>query len=148
MGVVAGGVAGFSGSRRGVSSFQRAALMELLVSLAPKMGRHGDCVGSDAEFHGLCVALGVPVVVHPPSDDRLRAWCGPRGVVEVRRPRPFLVRDADIVKGSGYLLATPDGPERRVGSGTWATIRFACERGMPVFVLYPDGRVDTRGGGG
>lgn len=143
--VDAGGVAGFSGSRRGVSAFQRAVLMELLTTLTPSLGRHGDCVGSDEEFHGLCVGLGVPVVLHPPSDDRLRAWCGPRGVVEVRRPRPYLVRDADIAGASDYLLATPDGPERRAGSGTWWTVRCACELGKPVFVVFPDGRVDSRG---
>jgi hypothetical protein len=139
-----GRVAGFTGPRDGLTSFQRVNLLGLLVELRPREARHGDCVGADAEMHLLCAALGVRVRIHPPDVDRHRAFCHffvPGCVDEVCDPKPYLVRDHDIVDNSDYLVATPKGAEV-VRSGTWATVRYARELRLPVFLLHPDGRVD------
>jgi hypothetical protein len=138
-------VAGFTGTRVGLTSFQRVNLLGLLVELRPCEARHGDCVGSDAEMHMLCVGLRVPVVIHPPDVDVHRAFCFSLSkglmVKEVREPKPYLVRDYDITVESDYLIATPKGPKTQ-RSGTWATVGYARDLGVPVFLLYPDGRVD------
>lgn len=144
-----GRVAGFTGTRRGLTSFQRANLMSLLVELAPRAAHHGDCAGADVEMHLLCVGLQIPVFIHPPDDPRFRGHChflgDGRMVEKVFEEKPYLVRDRDIVVASDYLVACVKGPwERR--SGTWTTVGYAEAAGIPVFLLHPDGRVDRAGG--
>lgn len=142
-----GEVAGFTGSREGLTSFQRGNLLGLLSELRPRVLHHGDCVGADVEAHLFCVALRVRVRIHPPADDRLRAFCSfiGSGVEMIEDAKPYLVRNRDIVDECDYLIGCPGGVEVR-RSGSWATIRYARELGKPVFVLYPDGRVDSPGG--
>jgi predicted Rossmann fold nucleotide-binding protein DprA/Smf involved in DNA uptake len=145
-----GRVAGFSGTREGLTSFQRGNLLGLLVELRPRVLHHGDCVGADTEAHLFCIALRTRVRIHPPEDDRLRAWCSFVGsgllVEMIYDAKPYLVRNRDIVDESDYLIGCPKGPEAVVGSGSWATIRYAREVGRPVFVLWPDGKVDSPSG--
>jgi hypothetical protein len=137
--------AGFTGTRRGITSFQRANLMSLLCLLLPQALHHGDCVGADAEAHGLCRAAGVPVVVHPPADGRFRAFCDPPPGGVLRPARPYLARNRDIVAESAYLIAVPQGerPASSIGSGTWTTVGYAERAGMGVVILHPDGRIQV-----
>lgn len=140
-------VAGFTGTRHGLSSFQRQNLGRLLMTAAPRRGHHGDCLGADAEFHMLCEALGIPVTVHPPDSEKLRAFCSGEVVLP---PLPYLVRDLDIVVSSDYLIACPADYSRQRGSGTWATVAYARRYDIPVWLLFPDGtiRVDRDGASG
>ena len=82
---------------------------------------HGDCIGWDQQCHDICAAHGIKTVAHPPNDQRYRAGCA----ADVILPeKPYLERNKDIVRASGFLIAAPDGPER-LRSGTWSTVRYA-----------------------
>lgn len=133
--------AGFTGTRSGLSAFQRLALLEFLAEYQPLELHHGDCVGADAEAHLLCKALQIPVVIHPPDVDKYRAFCDSAG--QVRNPKPYLDRNKDIVAESGFLVACPREEREQWRSGTWMTVRWARRVGRPVVLLFPDGRVDN-----
>jgi hypothetical protein len=138
---------GFSGPRGGMNQIQIQNLYTYLAQVAllndhdPDVqgieGRHGDCLGSDIAFHVLVTALRWRTVIHPPANDRYRAFC--KGD-EIRPPKPYLTRDWDIALETGELLATPDCPPRR-GSGTWTTISYAIQLGRPVKMFFPDGTI-------
>lgn len=99
---------------------------------------HGDCVGGDAEAHAIAVSLGYASRGHPPQADSMRAHCWP--MVEVAEPKPYLARNHDLVDVSHELLALPDSPlEKRRGSGTWATIRYARKIERALTIIWPDG---------
>jgi hypothetical protein len=100
---------------------------------------HGDCIGGDEEIHSLCLAHGVDVVIHPPKETTWRAFC--EGAVEVRDPLPYLDRDQEIVNESTVLIAAPDTAVEKLRSGTWATVRRARRKRIPVLLLLPDGDV-------
>lgn len=137
---------GFTGTRRGQTSEQRATLRPLLVYLFKKYSsvlRHGDCVDSDAHAHRIARKLGAFIDVHPPSDPKYRAWC--RGD-KVRPERPYIERNHIIVNTTRVLVATPEGPEQ-LRSGTWATIRYGMQLGRPVFIIWPDGSLEKRHNG-
>lgn len=100
--------------------------------------RDGEVYAVDPEID-LAHLTGLIVVGHPPLNESKRAhnkftsvWC---------EPRPFIVRNHDIVDLTDWLLATPKGDEV-VRSGTWATVRYARRIDHPVVIVYPDGSVE------
>jgi len=132
---------GFSGTQDGMSTKQKGGVWNILQTFQPKEVHHGDCVGSDEEFHYLCRVL-VPqpfIHVHPPSNPSKRAFCKGDFIYEVM---PYMERNDDIVFYSHALVATPKRSEVRIGSGTWATIRRARKKGIPIYIIYPDGRFE------
>jgi hypothetical protein len=131
---------GFTGTSRHVTPAAVERLREELRALGPGELHHGDCVEADAAAHDTAEALGWAIVVHPPSNARLRAFkAGPR--VMVREPRPYLERNRDVVEETSRLIACPEGFEEVRRSGTWATVRYARDRGRPVLIIWPDGSV-------
>lgn len=136
-------VVAFTGTRSGMTEAQQLMVLELLVELDAVSAHHGDCVGSDAEFHAICTDLAVPVTVHPPDNSKLRAWCEGR---HIEREKPYLVRNKDIVRSSTVLIATPKEnvePKPGRGQGTWSTIRFGRTL-VPVHVVFPNGKVNGK----
>lgn len=129
---------GFTGSRNGMTDIQRTTIKLWLVQTCASEAHHGDCIGADADFHAICVELGVDVVVHPPSKEKSRANCRP--VSATRLPLPYLQRNQRIVRSTVALIAAVSGPER-VRSGTWATIRFARKLRRPIMLVHADGQV-------
>jgi hypothetical protein len=130
---------GFTGSREGMTPAQRRTVERLVSELAPGEAHHGDCVGADETFHSICRRAKVPVVGHPPQGNRLRAFC----TFDREEPaKPYLERDKDVVRAATVLVATPKEerePTSTVGHGTWTTVRYARERGVPARVVLPDG---------
>lgn len=99
---------------------------------------HGDCIGVDDIAHSFAEWMHIPVVIHPPDNDKKRAFCQSE---DVREPKPYLDRNHDIVDECEFLLAVPAGPEI-LRSGTWATVRYARKVGRPGMICYPDGVVN------
>ena len=128
---------GFTGTRNGMTQEQWEWLCSELRAGQPF--HHGGCVGSDAQSHELALAVGSPVIVHPPINPKLRMPYDPRATW--LPAKDYLPRDRDIVDATSRLLATPDGP-RRPHSGTWFTIDYATTLHRPVLVCYPDGTVE------
>ena len=133
---------GFTGTRVGMSTHQLAGVHDVLRCLCPSEAHHGDCVGSDAQFHSsaqhVAFNLGykVKIVVHPPSNSTHRANVTGD---DAYAPKPYLERNKWIVDKTQLLIATPAGPEVQ-RSGTWSTIRYARSRNRPIIILWPDGR--------
>lgn len=129
---------GFTGSRNSLPDAQKATLKEVLASLH-RLGantfHHGDCVGADRTAHNAVRALGMHTESHPPKSDRYRAFCA---VVVTHPPKPYLVRNRDIVKACDVLVGCPKGPETQ-RSGTWATIRYARQDKRKIILIWPDG---------
>ena len=97
---------------------------------------HGDCEGGDAQFHELCKMAGVAVVIHPPEDPKLRAFC--KGAERTEPERPYLVRNHIIVDCCEMLLAAPkelEEPPARRGQGTWSTVRYARRAGRDLRIV-------------
>lgn len=119
---------------------QLAKLEEFLRGAEPAWLHHGDCIGADAEAHAVCLDRVIDVALHPPTDERLRAFC--QGARKVYDPQPFLKRDRDIVMSSDMLVAAPKTPHEVLRSGTWTTLRYAKSRKMPWVLLLPDGQAE------
>lgn len=135
-------VLGFTAAREGMTPAQYRRVEELVAEHAPAGARHGDCVGGDAQFHEICRAAGVPVVLHPPIDPTRRARC--RGAAEELPPKDFTDRNRDIVRESTRMIAAPkeqSEPQPARGQGTWSTVRYARHRGKPIEIVLPDGRL-------
>jgi len=137
-----GMIVGFTGTRQGMTEHQREQIHELLRTGGVSEAHHGDCVGADADFHELCVGLGIFVVIHPPINPKQRAYCKlashRRGSTEL--PREYLQRNRDIVAQSDLLIGCPsesEEPAPQRGQGTWSTIRWARRFGHDVRVVWP-----------
>jgi hypothetical protein len=139
---------GFTGTRGGMSEAQKAAvglLLNTVLSDDPGSGsefHHGDCIGADADAHRIARERGMRIVLHPPSVDKLRAFCD---YDESRDPRPYIERDHVLVDEVELLIATPGGFEEELRSGTWATVRYAIKCERPTIIVYPDGSTSARG---
>jgi len=125
---------GFTGTRRAVLSFdRREALAEYLASYRASEFHRGDCVGRDSTAHDLVKEkfLDVTIVVHPPKDEKFRAFCDGHRVLP---SRDYMERNRDIVDAVDLLIAAPAEKENP-RSGTLATIRYAKKAGKPVIIL-------------
>lgn len=126
---------GFTGTRKGMTPDQRGTLAFHLTLLAVQEVHHGDCIGADAEFHDLCKDSW-PVVIHPPADPKLRAFCNTGTLLP---EKPYLARDRDIVDACDVLIATPKESSEQKRGGTWYTIRYAQRLGKQVIIIWPNG---------
>lgn len=131
---------GFTGTQRGMTEAQWAALWPLLLARAPGEFHEGDCVGADAQAAGMAREAGFRVVAHPPLVESKRAFFP---ADEWRSAAPYLERNHNIVDACEVLLATPGEFSEQLRSGTWATIRYARRVGRPLWVVLPDGTLQV-----
>ena len=130
-------VLGFTGTSRGMTPAQHRSVHGVLEIREGEF-HHGDCVGADDEAHQLAILCGAfKLHLHPPEDEKARAFCTPFHVMHERKP--YLVRNHDIVDACSLLIATPGGYNEVMRSGTWATIRYARKTGTSHVVVWPDG---------
>ena len=99
----------------------------------------GDAVGVDYEITLLFAHYRpeVEIVCHPPIKPHYRAY-GPYD--QIKEEKDYLVRDQDNVNESQYLWACPNGAEI-IRSGTWATVRYARIKGIPITIVMPNGEI-------
>lgn len=128
---------GFIGTQVGMTWEQMCAVFDIL-SRNHGWLHHGDCVGADHMAHGVAREAGWSVTLHPPTEDRKRAFCvGDRAWFA----KPYLERNRDIVDATIGLIATPAGFQEELRSGTWSTVRYARKKGRPIKIVMPDGSV-------
>jgi hypothetical protein len=131
---------GFTGTQRGMSGPQTSAVRRHLGQCFKFAGpdqpefHHGDCIGADAQAAQIARDLGYRVVGHPPVVAAKRAFF-PSDVE--RRPEAYLVRNREIVDAVEFMLATPGEAREVLRSGTWSTIRYARQRGVPGVIIRP-----------
>lgn len=133
---------GFTGTRHGMTDAQKSALREFMRGGTGEL-HHGDCVGADSDAHDIADECGYAVVIHPPTDYKLRAW---RSVPlhMMKMEQSHFARNRAIVNDTISLIATPFEAEPQSRGGTWYTINFARRMGKVVVLIRPDGTIDQR----
>lgn len=133
---------GFTGTRDGMTEAQKVTVKKILKGFrdAYPEFHHGDCVGADADAHEIAEKLRYHIVIHPPTNNSLRAYCKGEDV-SLLDLKPYLVRNKDIVKDTETLIATPNGFKEKQQSGTWSTVRFAQKQNKFILIVWPDGTV-------
>ncbi len=133
-----GPIIGFTGARRGMRFDQKQVVWKLLSKLCPDKVHHGDCVGSDANFHQVARQMFFYVVRHPPIDLEQRAFCD---FDEDRSAEEYLHRNRNIVDETDLLIAVSRSTEEILRSGTWSTIRYAHSQHKPIYIVLPNGDI-------
>jgi hypothetical protein len=140
---------GYTGTKKGMTFQQKDRIVEFIDKLEKielkgfdgywLHGHHGDCQGGDKEFHEILLEYGSYIVVHPPVNNKYRAFC--QLYNKIREPKPYGVRDKDIVKECEMLIAAPVGYQEELHSGTWWTVRIARRLKRNTYIIFPDGSV-------
>lgn len=133
---------GFTGTRKGLTPEQRVSLRRILELDIFGELHQGDCVGADESAHFIAIEFGLRVVIHPPEDNKCRAYCQPFEDGELRPKFPYHERNHNIVDETQALIATPEGLVETRNGGTWATVRYARKNRKPVCIIYPDGTIN------
>ena len=127
-------ILGFTGTRDGMSLKQFSAITTLLQETTPSEVHHGGCKGADAGFHAVARKLGIWIILHPPVITKYQVILTAN---EVRAVKPYLVRNHNIVDEVEGLVACPAQRQEVLRSGTWATIRYARKKGIPINIIFP-----------
>ena len=133
---------GFTGTEYKLTEKQKEVLVKTLQDIRTVELHHGDCVGADSACHYIALDLGINIVVHPPINPRLRAFCKNDIVLP---QKPYLERNHDIVDVTDVLVACPYERGELLRSGTWATIRYARKMHRKIYVIFNDGSVRVEG---
>jgi len=126
---------GFSGTKSGMSEYQKKQLRKILSALfdiGARTFHHGDCVGADAEAHETAKDLGYYIVVHPPRNPKHRAFCVGDTIQD---ERGYLTRNANIVDMSAIVIVAPQQDFEIPRSDPWATVSYARSSRTPVILL-------------
>lgn len=135
---------GFTGTQLGMTDAQKASLRGFLRGPSGEF-HHGDCIGADSEAHDIAEECGYGIILHPPTNYSKRAW---REVPHfmMRREKPYLDRNKDIVNETRVLIAAPAEPDEQPRGGTWSTIRYGIKQGRTVIIILPSGEIIQRAG--
>jgi len=141
--------AGITGTQKDMNEIQEKNFIYFLEQYQPISEFHdGNCIGSDIHARRILFeTLKHPIEfhIHPST---LNSFVKPfrPNLTKINHKiieypvKPPLERNHDIVKVN-VLFATPKENLEVIRSGTWATIRYAKKWNIPVYILYPDGRV-------
>ena len=127
---------GFTGTFRGMTPEQMATAKNILRYMEATEFHHGDCIGADKEMSEMATRFKIPVIIHPPVDQKKRAYC--KADYEFL-PLPYLDRNKAIVRATEVLIAAPHQMFEHLRSGTWSTVRFARHMGRKIWTVLPDG---------
>jgi hypothetical protein len=131
---------GFTGNRYGLNSEQKVQIISILDKYNNLIVSHGDCIGSDTDFHNICINYRnehpnkkIKIYIFPPNDSKLRAFNQGDLLMD---EKPYLQRNLDIIKNSSILIACPiDKNKEQLRSGTWSTIRKAIKQKLTTIIL-------------
>lgn len=133
-------IIGFSGTSGIVTRRQMNGLEEHVGSERMHEFHHGLCEGADTYAHWTvrsiwpeCFIVGhMPLsrskMIHSPCDLYMP-------------PKKYLDRNRDIALVATELIALPGTEEEILRSGTWATVRYARKRKIPIYLILPSGEV-------
>lgn len=145
---------GMTGTRDGMTPPQLGAFLKTLTKLCdldPAINikfHHGDCVGADAQGHYLFQVLAKArgldnekILIHPPTDESLRAFCKADIDHMVLQPKSHLARNREIVDDCNVLIACPRELEHQSRGGTWYTYDYAVKKNKKVYLILPNGKI-------
>jgi len=128
---------GMSGNRSGITKNAKNTLLRFFEDNEIDEVHHGDCVGSDKDFHDVCATKEFKIVIHPPKNNKMRANCISEHILPAK---DYLDRNHDIVDFTDMLVAFPSSETEEIRSGTWATIRYAKKKNKKILLIFPDGK--------
>ena len=126
-------IIGMTGTRKGLTTLQKAYAKDVIPWDSVEELHSGDCVGADTFLHKTALLNSVWSVGHPPVKKHLRAYCDFDETLSIKT---YMARNKDIVNASDKLYGFPPSEVEGRG-GTWSTIKFAKSRGKPVVVITP-----------
>lgn len=140
---------GFTGTRRGMTEDQEAAVFAHLTRLraaGAEYMAHGCCEGADRQAHDIWRGLGGSIEFCPGDEDQ-EAWIDE--VIQIEDIRPiriapgpaYLERNHQIATTTSVLVAAPRELQETRRGGTWATVRYARRAGSTVLLCLSDGSV-------
>ncbi len=125
-------IAGFTGTRQGMSEEQKGFLLHELARLKITELHHGDCIGADAEANSIARGLGIRTVGHPPTNTKHRVY----SKCDVwYKAKPYIERNHNIVNCTVHLFVAPRRNVEETRSGTWATFRYAESRNRTITMI-------------
>jgi hypothetical protein len=151
---------GFTGSRQGMTQFQKEELAKVLKFKECSEFMHGDYIGSDEQANQIALDVGVSIfTIHPPDNIKARAFCfdterqfrwnreltsyyplaykGKEIRVRWYPIDTYLKRNHRIVDQCSYIVATPKEFVHSIRSGTWSTIRYAWKSKKDIIIIPP-----------
>lgn len=129
-------IIGFTGTRLGMSRRQKEGVIAFLDGCKEiKKVLHGGCLGSDMEFHKICLPHVTEVFPgHPKGDpEDTSMWGDFHDATLIHEPRPYFERNRAIVDNCDVLLATPHSNVKR--GGTWYTINYAKKQDITIIIF-------------
>jgi len=122
---------GITGTRKGLTSKQFIAFHNQIKHNEVSEIHHGDACGCDQQINYETRHLfpDIKIVKHLP---------------EHFTSKYLLKRNREIVDICDILWAFPKSRKEELRSGTWATIRYARKKKMPIIIIYPDGGLNGR----
>lgn len=136
---------GFTGTRNGMTQAQKDVVRTLLRNEKPDFCIHGDCIGADEDFDTICSLDNIRRGIRPCTFVDMRAHCDKRGAEILSEPTNPMQRNRDIVAQVDVLIGCPPNDTMLPRGGTWATIRYGLKKGIPVYVVKPDGELWEKG---
>ena len=140
-------IAAATGPRKGAAPIQLISAAQILAAYQVTELHDGDALGFDASIYHLAKAFGIHCVMHPPINEKWRAFCGD-STDEIRPQKGYIARDKDMVNESDFLIAAPDTYQYKTHSGTWTTIEYARSvgslwqsSGLMDWSVMNDGRI-------
>lgn len=136
-------VGGFTGTRSGPTPPQHKSMRRFIGGMPLDRLVHGGAPGCDTFAHWIMRELHPKGLIHiyPATDSgSLRDGIEPLENTTIHPPAPPLDRDRTFVEQIDGLLAVPR-TDQEGASGTWATVRYAREIGLPVYVIQQNGRI-------
>jgi len=161
---------GFTGTKYGISKFQEESFIKVLEALYEytECFSHGDCVGADKRAHQIVLRLPINIHIFPPNKRIYKAFTfesspglclvnpltSSEDIIAVKKclngvdiflhkADDYLSRDRSIVRNSDVLVACPGQNSEQIRSGTWYTIRQARKRKIPIYKIFPMGKIEV-----
>lgn len=134
---------GFTGRRDGMSDKQKEETLAILEPIANQITEawHGGCIGADADFHEMCLDLGIPIVVAPGyptyNPDDLSQKANLKGEYTELDKEPFLKRNRAIVDNVDTMIGCPPTKEPQNKGGTWYTIKYSLKKKVRTYIVEP-----------
>ena len=132
---------GFTGNRYGLKSEQKEQINIILDKYDNMIINHGDCIGSDTDFHNLCMNYRnehqnkkIRIEIFPSNNVTLRAFNEPD---LLNGQQSTLQRcNLKIINYSSILIACPtDKNKEQLLFGKWSTIRKAIKQKRIIHIL-------------
>lgn len=141
---------GVTGSREGMTHEQGRCLVayfQFACDLYEKdlTLHHGCCVGVDEGTHGIAGMFGVESIGYPPEKTDFMMDLAEYDFLELKDPKPYLMRNRDIVDSVETLLVVPNASRELKTGGTWYTYRYAKKKKIDIIIFWPDGTASHEG---